>query len=117
VPVDGGWRVYSSGAGIAFRLIHERLFGLCRRRATLTIDPVLPRRLDGLALDVTLAGRPVRITYHVGAQGFGPSRIALNGGDLDSSASRTRTGSAARWWRRRTSCHDFGSDDLGIHLG
>ena len=30
VPVEGGWRVYSSGAGIAFRLIHERLFGLRR---------------------------------------------------------------------------------------
>jgi cellobiose phosphorylase len=119
VPVDGGWRVYSSGAGIAFRLIHERLFGLCRRRATLTIDPVLPRRLDGLALDVTLAGRPVRITYHVGAQGFGPSRIVLNGGDLDFEREPNpyRLGGAVVATADLVPRLREAENDLGVHLG
>ena len=48
VAVEGGWRVYSSGAGIAVRLVRECLLGLRLRRAELGIDPVLPRALDGL---------------------------------------------------------------------
>jgi len=75
IPVEGGWRTYSSGAGIAFRLVHERLFGLRRGQSALTIDPVLPRSLDGLAVDVVLADRPVRLRYVVGevAPGRSPS--------------------------------------------
>jgi cellobiose phosphorylase len=62
VPVEGGWRVYSSGAGIAVRLVHECFLGLRRGRALLGIDPVIPKALDGLRADTTLDGRPVRIT-------------------------------------------------------
>ncbi len=69
VAVEGGWRIYSSGAGIAFRLIHERFFGLRRGRSTLAIDPVLPRRLDGLAIDVDAARSP-------GARACTPSESA-----------------------------------------
>ncbi len=83
IAVEGGWRTYSSGAGIAFRLIHERLFGLRRGRATLTVDPVLPRRLAGLAIDVTLAGRPMRVVYAtIGERGCGVVGLDLNGGAL-----------------------------------
>jgi len=82
VPVEGGWRVYSSGAGIAFRLVHERLLGLRRAASTLTIDPVLPRELDGLAVDVELAGRHVRIVYAIAARGCGPVALELNGAVL-----------------------------------
>ncbi len=82
IPVEGGWRVYSSGAGIACRLIHEVLVGVRRARATLTIDPVLPRVLDGLGVDVELDGRPVRITYAVGARGCDPVALELNGAAL-----------------------------------
>lgn len=79
VAIEGGWRTYSSGAGIAFRLIHERLFGIRRGRVTTTIDPVLPKMLDGLVLDVTLADKPVRIAYTVGARGAGPVAVELDG--------------------------------------
>ncbi|MCC6764556.1 MAG: hypothetical protein IT293_07820 [Deltaproteobacteria bacterium] len=82
VPVEGGWRTYSSGAGIAFRLIHERFFGLRRGRATIALDPVLPPSLDGMALDVTLAERPVRVRYVVGTRGAGVVDVALNGAAL-----------------------------------
>lgn len=96
IPVEGGWRVYSSGAGIAFRLIHEHLLGVKRGRSRLTIDPVLPRALDGLALDTTLAGRPIRIEYQVGARGCGVVGLALNGADLPfvREANPYRTGGA-----------------------
>ena len=79
VDVEGGWRVYSSGAGIAVRLVRERLLGLRLRHASLGIDPVLPRSLDGLEAGVTLQGRAVVVRYRVGPRGHGPLAIACNG--------------------------------------
>src|SRR5262249_44386181 len=46
IPFDGGWRVYSSGAGIALGLIMRRLFGLSVEADVLSIDPVIPAALD-----------------------------------------------------------------------
>ncbi|HEY2387702.1 MAG TPA: hypothetical protein VGK30_12125 [Candidatus Binatia bacterium] len=96
IPVEGGWRVYSSGAGIAFRLMHERLLGLRRAAAMLTIDPVLPRELDGLAVQVELAGRPLRLAYAITGRGCGPVALELNGEKLpfDREHNPYRTGGA-----------------------
>lgn len=79
VPLEGGWRVYSSGAGIAVRLVHECLLGLRRGRTTLGIDPVVPSRLDGLEAVVWLEGRPLRVRYQVESRGVGPTAVDLNG--------------------------------------
>jgi cellobiose phosphorylase len=82
VVFEGGWRVYSSGAGISVRLVHECLLGLRRARATLTIDPALPPGLDGLRVEVEMAGRPVDVLYRCGTTGVGPTAITLNGHTL-----------------------------------
>jgi cellobiose phosphorylase len=82
VPLEGGWRVYSSGAGIAVRLVHECFLGLCRGRTVLGIDPVVPKALDGLRAETTLDGRPVRVVYRIAALGHGPSAVVLNGAPL-----------------------------------
>jgi cellobiose phosphorylase len=82
VPVEGGWRVYSSGAGIAVRLISECLLGLRRSRAELGIDPVMPRSLDGLCAGVQIEGDPVELHYRVGPRGYGVRSLALNGAPL-----------------------------------
>jgi cellobiose phosphorylase len=79
VDVEAGWRVYSSGAGIAVRLVRERLLGLRLRHASLGIDPVLPRALDGLQARVVLHGRAVALRYRVGPRGHGPVAITCNG--------------------------------------
>jgi cellobiose phosphorylase len=79
VDVEAGWRVYSSGAGIAVRLVRERLLGLRLRHASLGIDPVLPRSLDGLAARMVLHGRAVALRYRVGPRGHGPIAITCNG--------------------------------------
>jgi cellobiose phosphorylase len=94
VAVEGGWRVYSSGAGIAVRLVRERLLGLRLRHASLCIDPVLPRSLDGLEARLTLPGRAVVVHYRVGARGHGPVAITCNGRSmaLDREAHPYRTG-------------------------
>jgi cellobiose phosphorylase len=82
VAFEGGWRVYSSGAGISVRLVHECLLGLRRARAALTIDPALPPALDGLRVQVEMAGRPVDVLYRCGTTGVGPTAVTLNGNPL-----------------------------------
>jgi len=82
VAFEGGWRVYSSGAGIAVRLIHECLLGLRRGTTALTIDPAVPPALDGLRVQVPLAGRRIDVRYRCGANGVGPVAVALNGAAL-----------------------------------
>jgi cellobiose phosphorylase len=79
VPLEGGWRVYSSGAGIAVRLLHECFLGLRRGESVLGVDPVMPPALDGLVAGVALDGRAVRVCYRVGARGHGPTAVTLNG--------------------------------------
>jgi cellobiose phosphorylase len=76
--VEGGWRVYSSGAGIAVHLVRECLLGVRQSRSRLVIDPVLPRALDGLRAGFEVAGREIEILYRVGARGHGPAALALN---------------------------------------
>lgn len=82
VAVEGGWRVYSSGAGIFVRLIRERLLGLRLAHDAIGIDPVLPQQLDGLCAHTEIDGRAVRLRYRVGPRGHGPAALALNGSPL-----------------------------------
>jgi cellobiose phosphorylase len=82
VAVEGGWRVYSSGAGIAVRLVRECLLGLRLRRSSIGLDPVMPRSFDGLTTRVEIAGRPVQVRYRVGARGHGPQSLLCNGAAL-----------------------------------
>jgi cellobiose phosphorylase len=82
VPLEAGWRVYSSGAGIAVRLVRECLLGIRLSRSRLGVDPVLPRALDGLRATLAIEGQSVEVTYRVGARGFGPRAVALNGAPL-----------------------------------
>jgi cellobiose phosphorylase len=82
VPLEGGWRVYSSGAGITVYLIHHCLLGVRRGRKTLGIDPVIPKALDGLCAEVELGGHTVRVRYRVAAKGCGPIALTLNGHTL-----------------------------------
>ncbi|MGV1003867.1 MAG: GH36-type glycosyl hydrolase domain-containing protein [Candidatus Nanopelagicales bacterium] len=86
IAVEGGWRVYSSGAGIAVRLIHECLLGIKRGVTTTVIDPVIPARLSGLTVGLNLAGRPVRVRYELTGNGCGVSQVHLNGKPLATTA-------------------------------
>ena len=82
VGVEAGWRVYSSGAGIAMRLLREDLLGLRRRHSSLCIDPVLPPALDGLVARIELEDRAVAVVYRIGALGHGPRTVTCNGQPL-----------------------------------
>jgi 1,2-beta-oligoglucan phosphorylase len=82
IALDGGWRVYSSGAGIALALTVRRFLGVTCEAAALRIDPVVPRSLDGLRVGLSLRGQPLQVIYRVGPAGCGVNALVLNGRPL-----------------------------------
>lgn len=78
IELEGGWRVYSSGAGIALSLIIRYFLGLRQEADSLVVDPVIPSDLDGMSVKITLLGRSVDVVYEIGAAGCGVNSITLN---------------------------------------
>ncbi len=84
VDLEGGWRVYSSGAGICVRLIMHCFLGLRVETESLVIDPVVPTKLDGMRARLVLAGgEPVEVIYQTGKTGSGPVSVEFNGTPLE----------------------------------
>jgi cellobiose phosphorylase len=79
IPLDGGWRVYSSGAGIALALTLRHFLGLTWEAGALCVDPVIPRTLDGMRVMMSAGPHPLEVTYRVGTAGCGVNGIVLNG--------------------------------------
>ncbi len=75
VQLDGGWRIYSSGPGIALGLVIGSLLGLRLAHEALVIDPVMPPVLDGLTVQLTLADLRFELTYRVSERGHGVARV------------------------------------------
>jgi len=90
VPLEGGWRVYSSGPGLFLRLVVECLLGVSRRGDDLLLDPVLDPALDGMTALVPLAGRMLKLRYVVGAPGYGVCSVSVDGRDLPLESVRNR---------------------------
>ena len=82
IPLDGGWRVYSSGAGIGMSLILCCFLGIRRDQTRLGLDPVIPASLDGLRVELEIAGRAFEVIYRIEGAGCGPTAVNLNGADL-----------------------------------
>jgi len=96
IALDGGWRVYSSGAGIALGLILRRFLGVSQEARRLRVDPVIPASLNGLKAESSLLGRPVELHYQIKAAGCGVNLVTLNGTPLpfDTEANPHRRGAA-----------------------
>jgi len=82
IGLEGGWRVYSSGSGIAMSLILRCFLGLRRENSVFVVDPVIPASLDGLRVDLELGDHSFEVTYRIGGAGCGPTAVNLNGADL-----------------------------------
>jgi len=80
VGLNGGWRVYSSGAGIALGLIVRRFLGLNLEADALSLDPDIPAALTGLRVELELFGKPLEIAYEV--RGCGVTAVEINGRDV-----------------------------------
>ncbi len=79
VALEGGWRVYSSGAGIALRLVVGYLLGLRWQARAVELDPVMPPSLDGLRVAIEFGGRSLEVVYSVGGSGAGVTAVDLDG--------------------------------------
>jgi 1,2-beta-oligoglucan phosphorylase len=75
VALDGGWRIYSSGPGIALGLVITSLLGLRLEHDALVVDPVMPQLLDGLNVQLALADLRFELSYRVGPRGHGVERV------------------------------------------
>ena len=82
VGLQGGWRVYSSGAGIALSLVIRQLLGLRCSHDAVSFDPVMPPSLDGLVVSTALLGQPLELRYRVGPRGCGVQQLLLEGRPL-----------------------------------
>ena len=82
VALDGGWRIYSSGPGIALGLVVGRFLGVRREKSSVMFDPVMPPALSGLRARLPLGGQEVEIEYRLGERGLGVTGLSLNGEPL-----------------------------------
>ncbi|CAN2536067.1 1,2-beta-oligoglucan+phosphorylase [Methylocapsa aurea] len=82
IPTEGGWRIYSSGPGVAVRLIICCFLGLTQEKSALVLDPAIPPSLNGLRVEIELFGHDFEVTYAVDKVGRGPIGANLNGVDL-----------------------------------
>lgn len=118
VAFEGGWRVYSSGGGIAVRLVFERLLGVRQRSDALCIDPVLPRALDGVVAHLDLWGHRLTLRYRVGPTGHGPRALTCNGARLAfvREANPYRTGGAVVARATLHACLREGANTLDVEI-
>jgi cellobiose phosphorylase len=100
IDLDGGWRIYSSGAGITVGLVLRRLLGLNYEAQHLYLDPVMPADLDGLQVQTRFLDRPIDMRYRVGSAGCGVNAVVLNGHSLafDPGRNAYRRGGARILW-------------------
>jgi cellobiose phosphorylase len=119
IPLEGGWRVYSSGAGIWTRLFLQCFLGLHRQKSFLLIDPVIPASLDGLQVEAEVADAALEMTYHIRKAGCGPAAVALNGLELpfERSINPYRTGGAQIPMKAVRAGLRRGVNHLAVHLG
>lgn len=83
VPLEGGWRVYSSGPGLFLRLVVECLLGVRRRPDVVEFDPVLAPSLHGLEARVPYPGGSLTVRYAVHGPGYGVSSVRVDGVDVE----------------------------------
>jgi 1,2-beta-oligoglucan phosphorylase len=57
VAVDGGWRIYSSGPGLFMNLLIRHALGIWRHFGERIVQPVLPRSLGHVRLEMVVDGR------------------------------------------------------------
>ena len=96
ISLEGGWRVYSSGAGIALGLFVRRFLGLGIEFGAIVIDPVMPQSLSGLKARTRLHGHEIEVMYRIGPAGCGVTSIVANGNPVQFTldANPYRTGAA-----------------------
>ena len=79
VPLEGGWRVYSSGPGLFLRLLVETFLGVRRRGAVVELDPVLDPAAGALRATVPFEGGTLDLLLKPGRSGHGVTAVTSRG--------------------------------------
>jgi cellobiose phosphorylase len=80
VPLEAGWRVYSSGPGLFLEILTQRMLGIRHAGEELEIDPVLDPELGTLAASLPLVGgRRVEAVFDCGPTGHGVAEVTVAG--------------------------------------
>ena len=60
----------------------QSFLGLRWERSALVIDPVIPKGLNGLRVEMKLDGISFDVTYHIEGTGCGTKVLSLNGDNI-----------------------------------
>jgi CRISPR-associated protein Csx3 len=82
IGLKGGWRIYSSGPGIFLNQLIANILGIRTLFEDVVLDPVLPRRADGLTFDFEFDGRRVQYRYRITGDRTSPREVIVNGRPL-----------------------------------
>lgn len=66
IGVKGGWRLYSSGPGIYTNQLVSHILGIQVRNDGVVLDPVLPKKLEGMRAELSLFGQTACLEHHFG---------------------------------------------------
>tara|TARA_R110002126_G_scaffold291587_1_gene453982 strand:+ start:24927 stop:28283 length:3357 start_codon:yes stop_codon:yes gene_type:complete len=78
IQLKGGWRIYSSGPGIYIGLIISHLLGFRSEYDDVIIDPVIPKKFDGLEATINFKGHHLNIKFNVIEDEYHPKKIEIN---------------------------------------
>ncbi|WP_151523834.1 GH36-type glycosyl hydrolase domain-containing protein [Serinicoccus kebangsaanensis] len=82
VPLESGWRVYSSGPGLFLEIVTQHLLGVRHHGDLVHLDPVLDPALGTVQAELTVLGRRHTVRIHPGARGHGPVTVRAGSTDL-----------------------------------
>ncbi|MGM0385525.1 MAG: GH36-type glycosyl hydrolase domain-containing protein [Actinomycetota bacterium] len=82
VPLEAGWRVYSSGPGLFLEVLTQRMLGVRHAGQDLLIDPVLDPSLGTVTATLPTATGRLRLQIDCGSKGFGPVSVSVDGHEL-----------------------------------
>lgn len=112
IPVNGGWRLYSSGPGILLHNLICSILGIRQEGSSLVIDPVLPARLDGLRFHFHCMGSAYEFIYHISNDYHGLPKVFQGGEELES----TPVPGKYRFKGVRIASSQFRKDISEIHI-
>lgn len=82
VPLEAGWRVYSSGPGLFLEILTQRLLGVRHVGELLELDPVLDPAAGVVRATVPTKLGALRLRLEAGPLGHGVESVRAGGEDL-----------------------------------
>lgn len=79
IPLEAGWRVYSSGPGLFLEVVTQRMLGIRHAAGEIEIDPVVDPALGRISARLPVWGRPLHVVIEAGPKGHGVAAVSVDG--------------------------------------